>query len=163
MAVLILTILPSCSDGEGSGLSSNSDQGARRSIDTPHSYSTHEIEALARLKLPPEAKILSSHIESGGLDGLVALLILLPKKQFSSFMSQAGYETNPEPVNYVSSLFVSVGREISGWPNQKQWDDIIHKGQLTIIRGAEPGFSRTTIIDQSGADEWRLYVIHHEL
>ena len=127
-----------------------------------------DIEKWGRLTMPSSAQDVRAYVNTSGPDALLVITFKLPEADLSSFMADAGYTGQLQPVEGglpALAHFIGFSERLAGWPSDAEWEGLV--GDPTrILLGQEldePGFHRSLLVDETDPDVVTIYLVHFEV
>jgi len=127
-----------------------------------------EVEKWGRLTMPSSAQDVRAYVNTSGPDALLVITFKLPEADLSSFMADAGYTGQLQPVEGglpALAHFIGFSERLAGWPSDAEWEGLV--GDPTrILLGQEldePGFHRSLLVDETDPDVVTIYLVHFEV
>jgi len=134
----------------------------------PSTAPISDIEKWGRLSMPSSAQDVRAYVDTGGLDSLVLLTFKLPKADLDSFLANAGYAAELQPVqNELSAVahFIGFAEKLPGWPTDAEWEALVSDPTRNLLgqQVSEPGFHRSVLVNETDAEVYTVYLVHFEV
>jgi len=127
-----------------------------------------DVEKWGRLSMPSSAQDIRAYVNTSGPDALVVLTFKLPRADLDSFVSDAGYSGQLQPVGDglpAVAHFIGFSDRLPAWPSDAEWEGLV--GDATrVLRGQqvdEPGFHRSLLVDETDPYLVTIYLVHFEV
>jgi len=127
-----------------------------------------DVENWGRLSMPSSAQDVRAYVDPGGLDAIVVLTFKLPKADLESFLANAGYTGELQPVEdelSAAAFFLGFSQYLQGWPSDAEWEELVTDPTLKLMGQDvdEDGFHRSVLVDETDPELYTVYLVHFEV
>jgi len=127
-----------------------------------------DVEKWGRLTMPSSAQDVRAYVDPGGLDAIVVLTFKLAKVDLDSFLANAGYAGELQPVEdelSAAAFFLGFSQHLQGWPSDAEWEELVTDPTRNLMGQAvdEDGFHRSILVDETDPEQYTVFLVHFEV